>query len=84
MRADSAIKTLADTTPSQSIAYSTSGSSSHNIVVAFGQELGAKAKATATGVVVNTYQRAGAIEPGSFEFDQPTDAELERRRRLER
>src|SRR6201999_1699893 len=31
------------------IAYSTSGSSSHNIVVAFGQELGSKAKPTATG-----------------------------------
>ena len=37
---------------------------------------------TATGVTVNTYVRGGAIEPGSFEFDQPTDAELARRARL--
>jgi hypothetical protein len=26
--------------------------------------------------------RAGAIEPGSFEFDEPTEAELARRERL--
>jgi dihydrofolate reductase len=37
---------------------------------------------TDTGVTVNVYARAGAIEPGSFEFDEPTEAELERRRRL--
>jgi len=37
---------------------------------------------TATGVTVNTYVRAGAIEPGSFEFDEPTEAELARRARL--
>ena len=37
---------------------------------------------TATGVTVNTYVRAGAIEPGSFEFDEPTEAELARRERL--
>ena len=37
---------------------------------------------TATGVTVNTYVRAGAVEPGSFEFDEPTDAELARRARL--
>ena len=35
-----------------------------------------------TGVTVNTYERAGDVEPGSFEFDEPTEAELERRRRL--
>lgn len=49
VKADSPIKTLADTSASNTIAYSTSGSSSHNIVVAFGQEMGAKAKAVATG-----------------------------------
>jgi len=49
VRADSPIKTLKDTTAQHTIAYSTSGSSSNNIVVAFGQELGAKAKPTATG-----------------------------------
>ncbi len=37
---------------------------------------------TATGVTVNTYVRAGAIEPGSFEFEEPTEAELARRARL--
>ena len=34
------------------------------------------------GVTVNVYERAGAIEPGSFEFEEPTDAELERRSNL--
>jgi dihydrofolate reductase len=37
---------------------------------------------TATGVTVSTYERAGEIEPGSFEFEEPTEAELERRRRI--
>ena len=49
VKADSPIKNLADTTEKNTIAYSTNGSSSNNIVVAFGQELGAKAKPTATG-----------------------------------
>ena len=49
VKADSKIQTLKDTTPDNTIAYSTSGSSSHNIVVAFISELGAKAKPTATG-----------------------------------
>jgi dihydrofolate reductase len=35
-----------------------------------------------TGVTINTYERAGDVEPGSFEFDEPTQAELERRKRL--
>ena len=35
-----------------------------------------------TGVTINVYERAGAIEPGSMDFDVPTEAELERRRRL--
>jgi dihydrofolate reductase len=39
-------------------------------------------KVSKTGVTINTYQRAGAVKPGSFEFDEPTEAELERRRRL--
>jgi hypothetical protein len=38
---------------------------------------------TTTGVTVNVYRRAGAIDPGSFEFDEPTAAELERRSRLQ-
>jgi NitT/TauT family transport system substrate-binding protein len=49
VKADSPIKSLKDTTSANTIAYSTSGSSSNNIVVAFAQELGMKAKPTATG-----------------------------------
>jgi dihydrofolate reductase len=39
-------------------------------------------RVSGTGVTINTYERAGDIERGSFEFDEPTEAELERRRRL--
>jgi NitT/TauT family transport system substrate-binding protein len=49
VRADSPIKTIKDATAQHTIAYSTSGSSSNNIVVAFTQQLGVKAKPTATG-----------------------------------
>ena len=49
VKADSPIKSLKDATPSNTLAYSTNGSSSNNIVVAFIAELGAKAKPTATG-----------------------------------
>jgi dihydrofolate reductase len=40
-------------------------------------------KVSKTGVTINVYERAGDINTGSFEFDEPTEAELERRRRLE-
>lgn len=39
-------------------------------------------KVSTTGVTINTYERAGEINRGSFEFDEPTEAELERRKRL--
>jgi len=39
-------------------------------------------KVSKTGVTINVYERAGDINPGSFEFDEPTEAELERRRHL--
>ena len=39
-------------------------------------------KVSKTGVTVNVYERAGAIDTGSFEFDEPTEAELARRARL--
>jgi dihydrofolate reductase len=42
----------------------------------------AESAVTKTGVTVNIYARAGTIAPGSFEFEEPTEAELERRRRL--
>ncbi|MGH2746489.1 MAG: dihydrofolate reductase family protein [Actinomycetota bacterium] len=39
-------------------------------------------KVSTTGVVIATYEPAGEIVTGSFEFDEPTDAEIERRRKL--
>jgi dihydrofolate reductase len=35
-----------------------------------------------TGVTINTYIRAGEIEIGEMDFEEPTEAELARRRRL--
>lgn len=49
VRADSPIQKLADATQRNTVAYSTNGSSSHNVVLAFVQELGLKAKPTPTG-----------------------------------
>lgn len=49
VKSDSKLQSLKDTTPETTIAYSTNGSSSNNIVVAFSDELGSKAKPVATG-----------------------------------
>lgn len=54
VKTDSPIKSLKDATSTNTIAYSTNGSSSNNIVVAFGSELGCKAKPTATGSPAGT------------------------------
>ena len=35
-----------------------------------------------SGVTINKYVRSGQVVTGSFEFEQPTEAELERRRNL--
>ncbi|MGH2787770.1 MAG: dihydrofolate reductase family protein [Actinomycetota bacterium] len=40
-------------------------------------------KTSTTGVVIATYDRAGEIVTGSFALDEPTDAEIERRKKLE-
>jgi dihydrofolate reductase len=40
-------------------------------------------KVSSTGVVIATYQPAGEIVTGSFALDEPTDAEIERRRKAE-
>jgi NitT/TauT family transport system substrate-binding protein len=66
VKADSPLKTIKDATVSNTIAYSTSGSSSNNIVVAFGQELGVKAKPTATGGPPATFTQVmtGQIDIG--------------------
>ncbi|NRP73778.1 hypothetical protein ILFOPFJJ_04691 [Ensifer psoraleae] len=39
-------------------------------------------KVSGSGVTVNKYVRAGEVVTGSFEFEQPTEAELERRKNL--
>jgi NitT/TauT family transport system substrate-binding protein len=49
VRGDSPIKSLKDATSEHTIAYSTSGSTSNNIVLAFVNDLGVKAKPVATG-----------------------------------
>jgi NitT/TauT family transport system substrate-binding protein len=49
VKADSPLKSVKDITDKHTIAYSTSGSSTNNLVLAFAQELGVKAKPTATG-----------------------------------
>jgi NitT/TauT family transport system substrate-binding protein len=49
VKADSPIKSLKDAKDNTTIAYSTNGSSSHNIVVGFIRELGVSGKPTATG-----------------------------------
>ena len=36
-------------------------------------------KTSTTGVVIATYERAGEVPLGSFAFDEPTEAEVERR-----
>jgi len=55
VRADSPIKSLKDATDKHTIAYSTSGSTSNNIVLAFVNDLGVKAKPTATGGPPGTF-----------------------------
>ncbi len=66
VKADSPIKTLKDATADNTVAYSTSGSSSNNIVIAFVEELGLKAKPTATGGPPGTYTQvmSGQIDIG--------------------
>jgi NitT/TauT family transport system substrate-binding protein len=66
VRGDSPIKTLQDATDKHTIAYSTSGSTSNNVVLAFAQELGVKAKPTATGGPPATFTQvmSGQIDIG--------------------
>jgi dihydrofolate reductase len=39
-------------------------------------------KTSSTGVLIATYERAGDVEYGSFALEEPTEAEVERRKRL--
>jgi dihydrofolate reductase len=41
-----------------------------------------KSTVSPNGVVIATYERVGEIATGSFEFDTPTEAEIERRKTL--
>ena len=40
-------------------------------------------KVTTTGVVIATYRPVGRIQRGSFAFEEPTEREIERRKRLD-
>jgi len=64
--AGSRIGSLADATEANTIAYSTSGSTSNSIVLAFVKELGVKAKPTATGGPPSTYTQvmSGQVDIG--------------------
>lgn len=42
----------------------------------------AGSRTSGSGIVINKYLTAGPVVTGSFEFDEPTAAELERRRKL--
>jgi NitT/TauT family transport system substrate-binding protein len=66
VKADSPLKTIKDATVSNTIAYSTSGSSSNNLVLAFADELGVKAKPTPTGGPAGTLTQvmSGQIDIG--------------------
>jgi dihydrofolate reductase len=43
-----------------------------------------KSVVSSTGIVIAYYERAGTIKTGSFALEQPTDAEIERRKNLSR
>lgn len=64
--ANSPIKSLSDATEKTTIAYSTSGSTSNNLVLAFIKELGLKAKPTATGGPAPTFTQvmSGQVDIG--------------------
>jgi NitT/TauT family transport system substrate-binding protein len=66
VRADSPIKRLQDAGEKTTIGFSASGSSSHNVVLAFLQELGIKAMPTATGTQPATLTQvmSGQIDIG--------------------
>jgi NitT/TauT family transport system substrate-binding protein len=66
VRADSPIKSLSDATEKTTIAYSTNGSTTHNVVLGFGKELGAKAIPTSTGGMPATLTQvmSGQIDIG--------------------
>jgi NitT/TauT family transport system substrate-binding protein len=75
VRADSKLKTVQDVGDDTTVAYSTNGSSTHSIVLAFQKDLGMKGKLTATGSPPATFTQvmSGQIDVGwsspPFGFD---------------
>jgi hypothetical protein len=41
-----------------------------------------RSSSSGSGVLLATYVRAGAVQTGSFALEQPTEAELKRRKEL--
>jgi NitT/TauT family transport system substrate-binding protein len=66
VRADSAVKTLADAGPADTIAFSSSGSSVHNVVLAFVQKQNLRARPVQTGGLASTLTQvmSGQIDIG--------------------
>jgi NitT/TauT family transport system substrate-binding protein len=66
VKSDSPLKSLKDATEANTIAYSTNGSSSNDIVTGFVLELGCKAKPTATGSPAGTLTQvmSGQVDIG--------------------
>jgi NitT/TauT family transport system substrate-binding protein len=75
VRTDSKIQSIKDVGEDTTVAYSTNGSSTHSIVLAFMKEFGLKAKPTATGSPPSTFTQvmSGQIDVGwsspPFGFD---------------
>jgi NitT/TauT family transport system substrate-binding protein len=66
VKPDSPLKSLRDATENQTMSYSTNGATSHAIALAFGKQLGVKAKPIATGGPTATYTMAmtGQVDIG--------------------
>lgn len=66
VKPDSPLKSLKDATENQTMSYSTNGATSHAIALAFGKQLGVKAKPIATGGPTATYTMAmtGQVDIG--------------------
>jgi NitT/TauT family transport system substrate-binding protein len=66
VKAESPLKSIADATASNTVAYSTTGSSTHSVVLGFIKELGLKAKPIATGgpAATITLMMSGQVDIG--------------------
>jgi NitT/TauT family transport system substrate-binding protein len=66
VKAESPLKSIADATAANTVAYSTNGSSTHSVVLGFIKELGLKAKPIATGgpAATITLMMSGQVDIG--------------------